>query len=185
MQEIVKVNEIIEINPKVRGFCKFQYHGHKHGCPNFNNHILCPPKIKTVDNYFDINKDLFFIITEFDFKSYIENTRIKHPNWSLLQLKNPLYWQNGVRKTLKNKVENFINIHVDKHKLTYTLLPEAMGIDVFSTVIKIGIPIERNPINKIFKIALVGYSINDEYHKLMKIKHITNENFKTKSLLDY
>ena len=185
MQEIIKVNDILEIRHKVRGFCKFPYHGHKDGCPNFNNHDLCPPKIKTVENYFDINKDLFFVITEFDFKSYIEKMRIKHPNWSMLQLKNPLYWQNGVRKTLRNKVEIFINNHVDKNKLTYTLLPEAMGIDVFSTVAKIGIPIERNPTNKIFKIALVGYSVNDEYYRLMKGEREINEITKTKSLLDW
>ncbi len=185
MQEIIKVNDILEIKHKVRGFCKFPYHGHKNGCPNFNNHELCPPKIKLVDNYFDLNKDLFFIITEFDLKSYIENMKIKHPQWSYYQLKNLLYWQNGVRKTLRNKVETFINNHTDKNKLTYTLLPEAMGIDVFTTANRIGIPIERNPSNKIFKIALVGYSNNKDYSSFMKGEHRTNETVKTKTLLDW
>ncbi len=167
MQEIIKVNDIIEINPKVRGFCKFPYHGHKNGCPNFNNHDLCPPKIKTLENYFILNKDLFFIIEEFDLKSHIEKMKQKHPNWTTLQLRNLLYWQNSVRKNLKNKVENFINNHVDRNKLTYTLLPEAMGVDVFSTVTKLDIPIERNPINRIFKIALVGYNKNDSKIKTL------------------
>ncbi len=180
---IYNVNKVIEINPKVRGFCKFPYHGHKNGCPNFNNHELCPPKIKNVENYFDLNKELFFIVIEFDFKTYIEYMKNKHPKWSLLQLKNPLYWQNGVRKRLREKVENFINEHVEKEKLTYTLLPEAMGVDVFTTSIKLGIPIEKNPINKIFKIALVGYCINNEYNKI--IKYNIKENNNQNSLLDF
>lgn len=167
---IYKVNNIIVIDLKVRGYCKFPYHGHKDGCPNFNVHNECPPKIKTVDNYFDFSKDLFFIVTEFDLKSHIEKMRQKHPEWTLLQLRNLLYWQGGVRKILREKTELFINNHIDKNKLTYTLLPEAMGIDVFSTVNKIGIPIERNPINKIFKIALVGYNKSSS---------------KIKTLLDY
>lgn len=164
---IYKVNDILVIDLKVRGYCKFPYHGHKNGCPNFNMHEECPPKIKTVDNYFDLTKDLFFIIIEFNLKNHIEKMKQKHPEWTFIQLKNLLYWQNGVRKDLRNMVENFINNHKDRNLLIYTLLPEAMGIDVFSTINKIGIPIERNPINKIFKIALVGYNINKNQTKTL------------------
>ena len=43
--------------------------------------------------------------------------------------------------------------------MIYTLLPEAMGVMVINTALKLGIPIEKTPINKVFKIALVGYNV--------------------------
>lgn len=81
--------------------------------------------------------------------------REKHPDWSLIQLKNLLYWQGGVRKKLKDKVEKFI-MEVDDDMI-YTLLPEAMGVMVINTTLKLGIPIEKNPEKRVFKISLVGY----------------------------
>jgi len=43
-------------------------------------------------------------------------------------------------------------------------LPEAMGVMVINTALKLGIPIEKTPINKVFKIALVGYSSKGVCH---------------------
>jgi len=158
MQEIYKVNNIIEINYNCRNYCKIPYQNHKNGCPNFNKHIECPPNSKLVEQVFDFNKDLFFIIEEFDLKSHVNYMRQKHPEWTNAQLKNLLYWQSGVRKRLKNKVKSFIN----NKDMIYTLLPESMGIMVINTAIKLNIPIEKDPVNKIYKIALVGYKLNNK-----------------------
>ncbi len=157
MQEIIKVNDKLIINYGCRNFCKIPYHGHKKGCSNFNKFELCPPKICLIENFVDLNKDIWFIVEEFNLKDHVDKMRIKHPEWSYIQLKNLLYWQNGVRKNLKNKTIKFINNHLDKDKLVYTLLPEAMGVMVIDTASLLGIPIEKIPINKVFKISLIGY----------------------------
>ena len=156
---ILKVNDVLEIDYKCRGYCTIPYHGHPMGCPNFNNHEQCPPKVKLIKDVFDLNMDLFFIVEEFDLKEHVDRMRIKHPDWSEFQLKNLLYWQNGVRKDLKLKVKRFMEVYKVRFgdDLGYTLLPEAMGVMVINTTLKLGIPIEKTPVNKVFKIALVGY----------------------------
>ncbi len=155
MQEVIKVNDDIIINYQCRGFCKIPYHGHKNGCPNFGKSENCPPKSPIVEDYFDLNKDLYFIVEEFDLESHVNKMKLKHPDWNNIQLKNLLYWQNGVRKRLKQKTEKFINDN--NPEMIYTLLPEAMGVMVIDTAQKLGIPIEKNPEKKIFKISLVGF----------------------------
>ena len=175
---IYKVNDFIEINYACRGYCKLPYRGHKNGCPNFGKHNECPPKVKLFKDVFDTSKDLHFIIEEFNLNEHIEKMKQKHPKWSIYQLKNLLYWQNGVRHNLYMKVLKFIADQGNTNGMMYyTLLPEAMGIDVFKTCSKLNIPIEKQPTNKIFKIALVGYRINDNYD--------INKISKTKSLFDY
>jgi hypothetical protein len=159
MREIIEVNKKLIINYGCRNFCKIPYHGHKYGCPNFNVNDACPPKVCLIENFVDLNKDIWFVVEEFNLKDHVEKMKAKHPDWTSIQLKNLLYWQNGVRKNLRNKTIQFINFHFDKSQLTYTLLPEAMGVMVIDTALLLGIPIEKNPENKIFKIALVGYKI--------------------------
>lgn len=156
---VYKVNELLEIDYKCRGYCTIPYHGHPKGCPNFGKHKNCPPEVLLVQDVFDLNKDSYFVVEEFDLKNHIEQMKLKHPDWTLMQLKNLLYWQGGVRKRLKEKTERFIKCNGDG--MIYTLLPEAMGVMVINTALKLGIPIEKTPLNKIFKIALVGYSITD------------------------
>jgi hypothetical protein len=152
---IYKVNGILEINYACRNFCTIAYHGHKKGCPNFGVHEQCPPKIGLVENIFDLNRDLYFVTEEFDLKSHVEKMKLSHPTWTSIQLKNLLYWQGGVRKRLKEKTEAFIK--ENNPTMIYTLLPEAMGVMVINTSLKIGIPIEKSPVNKVIKISLVGY----------------------------
>jgi hypothetical protein len=48
------------------------------------------------------------------------------------------------------------DMNVFNDKVTY--VPEAMGVDVFETCFRLGVPIERSPIKYVHKIALVGRS---------------------------
>lgn len=153
---IYEVKTLI-IDYNCRNFCKIPYHGHKNGCPNYGKSEICPPKICLIKDFINLNKPIWFIIEEFNLKNHVEKMKINHPDWSYTQLKNLLYWQNGVRKNLKIKTEKFINNHIDKNKLIYTLIPEAMGVMVIDTALNLNIPIERKPINKIIKISLIGY----------------------------
>src|SRR3989304_8595156 len=95
-----KVNDIIEINYASRGYCKLPYRSHPNGCPNFGKHDECPPKVKLFKDIFDANKDLYFIVEEFNLNEHIKSMKIKYPNWSIYQQKNLLYWQGGVRHRL-------------------------------------------------------------------------------------
>ena len=144
------------IDHKCREYCTLPYPGHKKGCPNFNVHDECPPKVKKVECVFDFSKKMYFVVEEFDIKSHAETMKVKHPHWTERQCRNLLYWQGGVRKRLKEKTLKHIK-QVDSNMI-YTLLPEAMGIMVINTAQLLKIPIEKNPVNIIFKISLVGYS---------------------------
>lgn len=163
---IYKVNGILEIDYKCRGYCTIPYHGHPRGCPNFGIHEQCPPKVKLVKDIFDLKKELFFVVEEFDLKEHTDYMKTKHPNWTPIQLKNLLYWQGGVRKRLKEKTERFIK--ENGNVMIYTLLPEAMGVMVINTARKLGIPIEKTPMNKVFKIALVGYVLNGACNSIQR-----------------
>lgn len=154
---IYEVNSKLIVDHKCRNFCKIPYHGHKNGCPNFNNSPNCPPKVCLIESFIDLDKSIWFVTQEFDLKAHVEKMRAKHPDWSYVQLKNLLYWQNGVRKDLKEKTLDFINNHIDRDKLTYTLLPEAMGVMVIDTALLFNIHIQKNPIDRIIKISLIGY----------------------------
>jgi len=149
---IYKVNGILEVNYMCRGYCKLPYSNHPKGCPNFNKSPECPPKSSMVEDVFDLNREMFFVVEEFNLKEHVAQMKLNHPRWTELQLRNLLYWQGGVRKRLKEKAEQFM-----QHDMIYTLLPESMGVMVINTALKLGIPIETKPKEKVFKIALVGY----------------------------
>jgi len=70
------------------------------------------------------------------------------PGWSDRQCRNPLYWQGGVRKRLKEKCRAFgCNIILD--------IPEACGVEVFETMKNAGVIIDRHP-ETVIKVMLVG-----------------------------
>lgn len=152
MNRILEVTNNLVINRKTRGWCKLPYPGHLHGCPNFNKKSTCPPKIPFITNVFNLEKSHWFSIVSFDLKSHKEKMKKKHPDWSERQCACCLYWQGTVRKQLKEVSEAFL-----KDDLIYSDCPEAMGINVFETMEKFSIKLERNPQEIVYKIALIGY----------------------------
>ncbi len=168
-QEIYKIDELI-INYRCRGYCKLPYPGHPHGCPNYGEHDECPPNVRYVDELFDLEQPLWFIVEKFDLKSHCDKMKQAHPTWSARQCANLLYWQGGVRHRLLMKTLKFIALQGNINKtpryqgdtkgtLRYTLLPEAMGVMVIDTCLALKLPIERQPVNFVHKIALVGVSL--------------------------
>lgn len=163
---IYSINKyILEINHDCRGYCTLPYPNHPKGCPNFNKSPNCPPKSSVVDKVFNLDEEMFFVVEEFNLKTHMEQTKLNHPAWTDPQLKNVLYWQGKVRKSLRESTEEFIR--ETNPDMIYTLLPEAMGVMVIDTALKLGIPIERNPKDRIFKISLVGHPITTQHHKGM------------------
>lgn len=150
----IDVTGKLVINLRAREWCKLPYPGHPHGCPNYGKRDTCPPKAPIVIDVFDLSKPHWFIVEEFDLKSHMDRMKWLHPNWTERQLACCLYWQNTVRSNLMSGIRFFMQDHPE---VIYTLLPEAMGVQVILTARKAGIPIEIKPKKMIHKIALVGY----------------------------
>lgn len=151
----IEVTGKLVVNHRARAWCTLPYPDHPHGCPNFDRRSDCPPRAPRVEHWLDFARPHWFIIARFDLDRFAARMKSIHPNWSDRQCRCCLYWQNSVRKRLSSSCEVFQR---SNNGVTFTLRPEAMGIDVISTALKLGIPIEPRPRGIVHKIALVGYS---------------------------
>ena len=151
---IKEVTDRLIINYNARTWCKLPYPNHPKGCPNYGKNKTCPPKIGKINKLFDLSKQHWFVIAEFDLKFQAKRMKEKHPDWTERQCVCCLYWQGGVRKRLHTESKEFC---FSKIGTVYNMCPEAMGIDVIKTMQQFKIPIQRNPKNMIYKVALVGY----------------------------
>lgn len=153
-------NEII-LDMRAREWCKMPYPGHPRGCPNWGKHRWCPPEAPFFDQYFDMGKNFLAVVAEFDMGTYIAGMRLKHPSWTNRQLRNPLYWQNTVRKILAMRLHclklNDLNTRVPNNPIRdWTLIPEAMGMHVIATM-RPFIPIRARVGDRVFKVGIFGY----------------------------
>jgi predicted metal-binding protein len=154
---IYNIKGLLVIDKKVRNWCKLPYPGHKKGCPNYNKSPVCPPKIGLVNNIFKLRKKHFLAVVKFNILKHAYRMKSKHPAWSDRQCRCCLYWQNTIRKKLRNLCEETIKDYNSYFlDLSYTLTPEAMGVDVFKSLKKVGLYLERNPQEIIYKVALIG-----------------------------
>jgi len=129
-------------------WCAKYYDGHPKGCPNFPDCPLKRVHFNTLRGY-----DWYAVVEPFDLKSHAEKMKQKHPNWSERQCRNLLYWQNGVRSRLRKKAEKFAMPLMGDIILD---IPEAHGVQVFDTMEKHGLVLERKKPDIIHKIMLVG-----------------------------
>lgn len=143
------------IDHRAREWCKKPYPNHKKGCPNYGKKPECPPQAPLIEEWLDLEKNHWFIVTTFDLRVHSNKMKEKHPNWSDKQARCVLYWQGSVKKDLRTACDIFTSSHPDE--LVYTLLPEAMGVHVLRTARLLGLPIRARPRNLVYKIALVGY----------------------------
>lgn len=115
----------------VRTWCKLPYPGHKHGCPMYGKKDGCPPNVPYVTEVLDLDKPVWFVYSEFDLSAHVGNMRAKHPLWSERQLRCCLYWQRKSRNQLLHRVCEAKGFYVNAN--FYTLIPEALGINVYRT----------------------------------------------------
>jgi len=138
-------NVIYDIRARDGTWCRLPYPNHPKGCPNFPR---CPSERP---DFRDLNfKQWKAVIVEFDLKRYKELRREKYPNATDRQLGNLLYWQGRVRSALWKKANSILTLGgmiLD--------IPEASGVNIFETMILVGIKIERHP-NIVRKVMLVG-----------------------------
>lgn len=154
---IVDVTDKLWIDKKSREWCKLPYSDHPKGCPNYGEKSECPPKAPFVEDFINLSKKHWFICEHFSLMDFENKMMKKHPTWTKKQARCCLYWQGTVRKKLNNYVKNFIDGRID---LTYTLIPEAMGVNVIKTAKRLNVPIKTKPDTYICKIALVGHKNN-------------------------
>jgi len=147
----------VHYDPMARGpWCRSPYHNHPNGCPNF------PKCIQAREDFRELAKRYpvwYAVVETFDLKAHALDMMAKHPErigkkgqilpaWTEQQGRTPIYWQGGVRKRLREKARALHgNVILD--------IPEAHGIDVFSTMAEVGIILERTP-NIVRKVMLVG-----------------------------
>jgi len=159
-EDIFRLDEVIyDVRARDGTLCCLPYPlphpDHPLGCPNFPRCRDKYPDFKTLEGY-----EWYAVVEEFDLKSHAERMKKKHPNWTERQCRNLLYWQKGVQKKLKDKAIKFT---AEKRFLgdNFSLLlevPEACGIDLFATMEKVGVKLQRNP-DLVRKIMLVGRKI--------------------------
>ena len=157
------VLEVVRLvtSSQVEKWCQLPYPGHKNGCPNYGKKIGCPPKTVTIDRFVDIERPMYLVMAYFDLGAHARRMKEKHPNWSDLQCRNVLYWQNTVRAELRRNVRDAMK-HLDCDEATYC--PEGMGVNVFVTARIAGLRLEKiRHLDVDHHIALIGHSPQKQF----------------------
>lgn len=155
------------LEPDAREWCKLPYPGHPKGCPNYGEKDHCPPNAPWIEDWIDLCKPHWIIVCIFDLGHFELRMKKRHPDWSERQCRCVLYWQNTVKKRLRERCEENVRL---RPGAVYTLLPEAMGVNVIVTAMQLGIPIQPKPDGRVYKIALMGYP-----HKEIERHHDTRD----------
>lgn len=163
---ILDVTDKLCLDNRVGSWCQLPYPGHPNGCPNHGKKSHCPPFAPMCYDFFDFNRRCWFLITDFDFASYIEAMQTIHPSWSERRLRCVLYWQGQIRATQRQQIANFKR---ENPGIVFTQLPEAMHINVLLTLLHLKIAFETKPKKRVLKIALVGYQNPDWLPKLESV----------------
>lgn len=139
--------EAVVYDPQARDgtWCCSPYPGHPRGCPNFRKGCIGKrPAFATISGAYR----WFAVVETFDLKTHAEKMKEKHPGWSDRQCRNPLYWQGAVRANLRKKC-----LLCDGDILLD--IPEANGINIFETMAKVGVILEKRP-DIVRKIMIIG-----------------------------
>lgn len=139
----------------IQGLCTRPYHNHKNGCPNFgkrkgkfSDFPACPPHAPYFPDEYETK--VLVAVYEILFCEYMALMKLKHPDWTDCQLRNPLYWQGYFRTRFKSWVK--ANVPDDGYCAIF--VPEALGVNVTETCSKLGIQLEWPPVDSVFMIAL-------------------------------
>ena len=151
---IIEATGQVLVNLEAREWCKLPYPGHPKGCPNYGKKAICPPAVATIDRVFDLERPCWFVVEKFDLGAHAKRMKEKHPKWSDRQCRCVLYWQAGVKSRLKEKTKLIL---YNKLGTIATDCPEAMGVNVTTTLRRLGLPIKNKPDGTVYKVALVGY----------------------------
>jgi len=150
----IEVTGKLVVNHRARAWCTLPYPDHPRGCPNYGRTDNCPPRAPHIEDWLDFSRPHWFIMARFDLARFAARMKSIHPTWSDRQCRCCLYWQNSVRSRLSSSCKD---LQKSNNGAAFTLRPEAMGIDVISTALALGIAIELKPRATVHAIALLGY----------------------------
>jgi hypothetical protein len=104
------------------------------------------------EDVFDTSQNIWALWAEYDIAYHRERQRERHPGWSERALVNPRHWQGTVRKFLREKAQQLLEIAAgcqprlrDSQGFFYTTCPEAMGVNVTATMKNVGVRLEWPP----------------------------------------
>lgn len=151
--------ETIIFSPKVQMYCKLPYPGHENGCPNYGKNSKCPPnapyRVDILKKYCIFN----LIVAEFNIGLYIELYRKEHPERSLNQLRNCLYWQPSIKAIVKNYINTklipFNEMFGAGSGFWNYCSMEAVGMHVFKILRLNGIEFDVKARKKVLMVCLV------------------------------
>lgn len=162
--------ESLLFTKKTRLWCQLPYPNHPKGCPNFKKNPLCPPNAKYMDFLLNKYSHFYLIYAEFDLKAQRKRMLKRHPDWSIKQSNCLLYWQNSVKKALKDSIKSIYKknkfnakfilscgsgFNIDDFTQKFICSMEAAGIDVFATLKNNNISFELKPMNKVLLVTLL------------------------------
>jgi hypothetical protein len=152
LKDLIRLFDVIyDVRARNGVWCTHPYEGHPKGCPNFPK---CPQKYPDFESL--RTKYLWYAVVEmFDLEMHARLMREKYPKWSERQCKNPLYWQGSVRTRLKEKAYEAARAIPGSIVLE---IPEACGVNVFETMLKEYVLLERTP-RLVKKVMLVGIPV--------------------------
>jgi predicted metal-binding protein len=148
---VIKTN-LLDFAPKTVEWCKLPYPDHPHGCPAYGKRDDCPPQAKKFSSVFA--PPFYIVAVRFDLQHHVQRMLSKHEDWTVRQARCVLYWQKSVDKQLTCECEKLLKSL--PAGFNYTLKPEAMGVNVVTTCIKLGIPMETKPEDFVWKVAIIG-----------------------------
>ncbi len=145
---------IIDDRARDGTWCRIPYRSNSKGCPNFPKCIEARPHFNTYDE----TLHWYAVVLRFDLKAHAEEMKKKPRKngkaWTEAQARCVLYWQeHKVRKPLRAMA---MKICVPLMGDVLLDIPEANGVQVFETMEKHGLVLDRRNPDIIHKIMFVG-----------------------------
>lgn len=152
--QIIQLKEVIG-GHYVQEWCALPYEKHPKGCPQIEK---CVAKAKLWDQL--VESPYFFIIRKFDLAGWAKQEHDKFPEWTEKQCRNSRLWQSHQDKLLRDDANEFCNsLPFDAVILPR---PEKHGVNIFSTCRIHGLLLKKNPIDIVYRVAMVGKHINQD-----------------------
>ncbi|MBU7033301.1 MAG: hypothetical protein HXS53_12285 [Theionarchaea archaeon] len=144
----VEITEAMVIDHAVRDLCTRPYPGHPYGCPCYGKEEECPPRVPVVEDFLDLSKPHYFLVTEFTERCQEGNLDSGEEHLE----------KEGGEKRRNHLLKELIGrIHHEFPGSIMTLKPSALGIDVARTAENIGISLDPHPTRNQIRIALISY----------------------------
>jgi hypothetical protein len=141
-------------------WCKIKYPGHRHGCPNYDSpkHPECPPRAPKVEKFFNLDRPLYLVHSEFNLEAWAARMQGKHIFMSDRQARCCLYWQRQSRTELKDRIWMASVWKKAASLPRISTCPEGMGVNVYVTARLAGLKLEKiDGLNTCRHVALIQF----------------------------